>query len=195
VLEDGDRSRKRDRLHAEFAERVRAFRLSVLAYEGAVLARRRREAAETVAAASAGHARRIDQRPLDIRAGISHAPSRPTEDGVHIHKAPLTARQVEIVRLIARGYTNQQIADALVLTPGTVANHVQHILERLDLHSRTQVAVWFAQHPPHSAVNDAARLQFEAWQTARRDELARDAKQQAIVQAVGNQLRERGVRS
>jgi DNA-binding CsgD family transcriptional regulator len=195
VLEDGDRSRERDRLHAEFAQRVRAFRASVLAYEAAVVARRRLTAAETVAAASAGHTSRIDQRLLDIRAGSSHTPSRPTEDGVHIRKLPLTARQVEIVRLIARGYTNQQIADALVLTPGTVANHVQHILERLDLHSRTQVAVWFAQHPPHSQANDAARLQFETWQTARRDELARDAKQQAIVQAVGNQLRERGVRS
>jgi DNA-binding NarL/FixJ family response regulator len=57
----------------------------------------------------------------------------------------LTQRQLEIAGLIARGYTNQRIADALVLTPGTVANHVQHILDRLGLRSRTQVAVWFSE--------------------------------------------------
>ena len=59
--------------------------------------------------------------------------------------SPLTQRQLEIAALIARGYTNQHIADALVLTPGTVANHVQHILDRLDLRSRTQVAVWYSE--------------------------------------------------
>src|SRR6185503_9135502 len=59
--------------------------------------------------------------------------------------SPLTQRQLEIAALIARGYTNQHIADALVLTTGTVANHVQHILDRLELRSRTQVAVWFSE--------------------------------------------------
>jgi DNA-binding NarL/FixJ family response regulator len=62
-----------------------------------------------------------------------------------IGPGPLTQRQLEIAALIARGYTNQHIADALVLTPGTVANHVQHILHRLGLRSRTQVAVWFSE--------------------------------------------------
>ena len=58
----------------------------------------------------------------------------------------LTPRQLEIAALIARGYSNQRIAEALVLTPGTVANHVQHIFDRLELHSRTQVGVWYARH-------------------------------------------------
>jgi DNA-binding NarL/FixJ family response regulator len=62
-----------------------------------------------------------------------------------IGPSPLTQRQLEIAELIARGYTNQHIADALVLTTGTVANHVQHILDRLELRSRTQVAVWFSE--------------------------------------------------
>jgi DNA-binding NarL/FixJ family response regulator len=54
----------------------------------------------------------------------------------------LTAREQEVARLIARGYSNREIADALVLTPGTVANHVAHILDKLDCSSRVQIAIW-----------------------------------------------------
>jgi len=55
---------------------------------------------------------------------------------------PLTPREQEVARLIAQGYSNRQIADALVLTLGTVANHVAHILDKLDCSTRVQVAVW-----------------------------------------------------
>jgi two-component system, OmpR family, sensor kinase len=54
----------------------------------------------------------------------------------------LTRRQQEVAALIAQGLTNEEIALRLVLTPGTVANHVGSILERLGLRSRSQVAVW-----------------------------------------------------
>jgi DNA-binding NarL/FixJ family response regulator len=57
----------------------------------------------------------------------------------------LSPREWQVARLVAHGYTNQQIATELVLTPGTVANHVAHILTKLDLQSRTQVAVWVIQ--------------------------------------------------
>jgi DNA-binding CsgD family transcriptional regulator len=56
--------------------------------------------------------------------------------------ARLTRRQQEVAACIAEGLTNEQIAGRLVLSPGTVANHLEHILRRLDLTSRTQVAVW-----------------------------------------------------
>src|SRR5262245_5807159 len=52
----------------------------------------------------------------------------------------LTPREREVACLLARGYTNQQIANELVLTRGTVANHVAHILEKLGVGNRTQVA-------------------------------------------------------
>ena len=55
---------------------------------------------------------------------------------------PITERQQEIAILIAAGLTNAEIAKRLTLTPGTVANHVEHILRRLQLRSRTSVAVW-----------------------------------------------------
>jgi DNA-binding CsgD family transcriptional regulator len=54
----------------------------------------------------------------------------------------LTPREREVADLLARGYSNQQIAEALVLTRGTVANHVAHILGKLGVANRTQVAAW-----------------------------------------------------
>jgi DNA-binding CsgD family transcriptional regulator len=54
---------------------------------------------------------------------------------------PLTRREREVAALIARGLTNEQIAQRLVLTPGTVANHVAHILMKFDVQSRVQIAV------------------------------------------------------
>jgi DNA-binding NarL/FixJ family response regulator len=54
----------------------------------------------------------------------------------------LTAREREVARLLAHGFTNQQIAETLVITRGTVANHVAHILSKLDLSNRTQVAAF-----------------------------------------------------
>jgi non-specific serine/threonine protein kinase len=54
----------------------------------------------------------------------------------------LTPREREVAALIARGYTNRQIAEELVITEGTAASHVVHILNRLGARSRAQVAVW-----------------------------------------------------
>jgi DNA-binding CsgD family transcriptional regulator len=56
--------------------------------------------------------------------------------------ARLTRRQQEVAACVAEGLTNQEIAQRLVLTPGTVANHVESILRRLSLRSRTQIGVW-----------------------------------------------------
>lgn len=56
-----------------------------------------------------------------------------------LHHPALTARELEIGALIVRGYTNRQIAEALVITPGTAANHVSNILRKLDCTNRPQV--------------------------------------------------------
>ncbi len=53
----------------------------------------------------------------------------------------LTPRETEIVRLIAEGLTNQQIAERLFLSNGTVRNHISTILEKTGLEHRTQIAV------------------------------------------------------
>lgn len=49
-------------------------------------------------------------------------------------------------RLIAQGLTNRQIARALAVTEKTVGSHVDHIMTKLDLRSRTRIAVWATQH-------------------------------------------------
>jgi ATP/maltotriose-dependent transcriptional regulator MalT len=53
---------------------------------------------------------------------------------------PLTAREREVARLLARGLSDRQIADALVISPSTAGVHVHRILSKLGLHSRWQVA-------------------------------------------------------
>ncbi len=54
----------------------------------------------------------------------------------------LTHREAEVAAMIAQGRSNREIARALVITEGTAANHVQHILNKLGLHSRAQIAAW-----------------------------------------------------
>jgi NarL family two-component system response regulator LiaR len=54
----------------------------------------------------------------------------------------LTAREVDVLILIAQGYPNQEIADQLVLSKGTVGKHVTRILCKLHLANRTQAALY-----------------------------------------------------
>ena len=55
---------------------------------------------------------------------------------------PLTARELEVARLLARGFTNRQVAEELVIADRTATTHVTHILTKLGLSTRAQVAVW-----------------------------------------------------
>ncbi len=56
--------------------------------------------------------------------------------------ADLTGREVEVLRLIAKGATNREIAEQLVISEGTVKNHISNILSRLGLRDRTQAAIY-----------------------------------------------------
>ncbi len=53
----------------------------------------------------------------------------------------LTARERQVLRMIAAGASNREIAQALFLSEGAVRNHISHILTRLDLRDRTQAAI------------------------------------------------------
>jgi len=56
--------------------------------------------------------------------------------------ALLSAREKEVLRLIATGYSNREIAEQLYISENTVKNHVSNILYRLDLRDRTQAAIF-----------------------------------------------------
>jgi NarL family two-component system response regulator LiaR len=55
---------------------------------------------------------------------------------------PLTARELEVLRLVAQGMSNREIAEKLVITELTVSTHVSNILSKLHLASRTQAALF-----------------------------------------------------
>ena len=54
----------------------------------------------------------------------------------------LTEREIEVLRLIAQGATNREIATQLIISEGTVKNHMSNILSRLGLRDRTQAAIY-----------------------------------------------------
>lgn len=57
----------------------------------------------------------------------------------------LTLRETDVVELIAKGLTNQEIADSLFITEGTVKNLVSQILSKLALKHRTQIAIYYLE--------------------------------------------------
>jgi DNA-binding NarL/FixJ family response regulator len=70
------------------------------------------------------------------------------------HRAPrrrgwpggLTAREVEVLVLVARGHPNKEIARRLVVTPKTVSNHVEHIYTKLGISSRPAATLFAMRH-------------------------------------------------
>jgi DNA-binding NarL/FixJ family response regulator len=60
--------------------------------------------------------------------------------------APLTGRELEVLRFLARGDTNAEISLHLGISPHTVKSHVIHIFNKLGVNDRTQAAVWAARH-------------------------------------------------
>jgi NarL family two-component system response regulator LiaR len=67
---------------------------------------------------------------------LQHVDKQPLAD------EPLTQREVEVLRLIAQGYENKDIAEKLVISEATVRTHVSNILGKLHLASRTQAALY-----------------------------------------------------
>jgi predicted ATPase/class 3 adenylate cyclase/DNA-binding CsgD family transcriptional regulator len=72
-----------------------------------------------------------------------HAQAATTEDLFE-----LSARELEVARLVADGLSNPAVASALFISVATVKTHVSHILVKLGLDSRVQLASWVAGHDP-----------------------------------------------
>jgi len=69
----------------------------------------------------------------------------------------LTRRELEVASLIAEGLTNRQIGQRLFITERTAETHVEHILNKLGFHSRTQVATWTIENRPRASPDAAVR--------------------------------------
>ena len=69
----------------------------------------------------------------------------------------LTRRERDIAILLARGLSNRQIAQSLVVTEGTAANYVRRVLQRLGFRNRAQVAVWAVAQGLHEVPDRPVR--------------------------------------
>jgi predicted ATPase/DNA-binding CsgD family transcriptional regulator len=88
-----------------------------------------------------GRALTLDQA---IEYGLADAASAQPAAGPAATQA-LSRREREVARLVADGLTNREIAERLIISEGTARVHVSHILDRLGLRSRAQLAVWVAE--------------------------------------------------
>jgi DNA-binding CsgD family transcriptional regulator len=87
--------------------------------------------------------RQLDGACIDaLRASVSMAlPARRPKTG-----DLLTDREVEVIRLVAQGMTNREVGRALVISDKTVEHHVEHVLNKLGVTSRTAAVVYAVQH-------------------------------------------------
>jgi HD-GYP domain-containing protein (c-di-GMP phosphodiesterase class II) len=60
--------------------------------------------------------------------------------------AGLTTREVEVLRLLAQGLSNKEIAERLVISPKTAGNHIEHIYAKIDASSRATASLFALQH-------------------------------------------------
>jgi ATP/maltotriose-dependent transcriptional regulator MalT len=93
----------------------------------------------------------LGARPLAARVrarlrelGVTRVPRGPLEE-TRGNPAGLTARQVDVLRLLGQGYTNAQIADRLVLSVRTVDSHVAAVLDKLGVRDRRDAAARAAE--------------------------------------------------
>jgi HD-GYP domain-containing protein (c-di-GMP phosphodiesterase class II) len=85
---------------------------------------------------------RLDAAAVDAVLGVvgHRVPARQTGP------AGLTRREVEVLRLLARGLSHKQIAAALVISPKTARNHVEHIYTKIDASSRATACLFAMEH-------------------------------------------------
>ena len=117
----------KDRPAAELAAAVRLAKAGVVQFDPA--------AASRLSAALD----RSQPSPPAAAAGSSSASPLPADPA-------LTAREIDVLRLLAAGLNNREIAARLYVSEGTVKNHVSRILDRLSLRDRTQAAIYARDH-------------------------------------------------
>ena len=124
-----------------------------------ILGRRRRLPVDARAAPAPARARPAEDAAAELRAEVAGRPPRRRTRSTPCSRRPgtgsrapggrpagLTAREVEVLRLLARGLSNKEIAERLVISPKTAGNHVEHIYAKIDASSRAAAAMFAVQH-------------------------------------------------
>ncbi|MGB9689283.1 response regulator transcription factor [Thermogutta sp.] len=96
----------------------------------------REEILRAIHAAAAGEPPKIDSRLGEVIQAMQS--KQPIEDDM----VQLTQRETQVLRHIALGLSNREIANSLAISVETVKEHVQNILRKLNVNDRTQAAVW-----------------------------------------------------
>jgi DNA-binding NarL/FixJ family response regulator len=85
------------------------------------------------------------QEPLVMRTGVPSVPQSPVPTPPS-YPTGLTAREVEVLRLLARGWTDAQIAEQLVISPRTVNRHTTSLYSKLHVFSRAAATRYALEH-------------------------------------------------
>ena len=87
----------------------------------------------------------ITRRLMDAVSGeVPLEPAKPAPPSKDLEG--LTGREREVLGLIARGLSNREIAEQMVISEKTVKTHVSNLLDKLDLEDRTRAAIWALKH-------------------------------------------------
>jgi HD-GYP domain-containing protein (c-di-GMP phosphodiesterase class II) len=89
----------------------------------------------------------LDQRATHaVLAAAGHGTPKTLEPSRPQNPGGLSHREVDVLRLAARGLTTQQIADRLYISPKTADHHIQHIYNKIDVSTRAAAALWAMQN-------------------------------------------------
>jgi DNA-binding NarL/FixJ family response regulator len=99
------------------------------------------EVAEAVRSVHAGHSR-ISPAMASKLLSEFQAMTRRADDRQPLAPPRLTDRELEVLRLVAKGLGNRDIAKDLYISENTVKNHIRNILEKLQLHSRMEAVIY-----------------------------------------------------
>lgn len=88
----------------------------------------------------------IDRTLLEMALAQAVDDSDPTPEPTEMPVEDISDREMDVLRLLATGMSNPQIADTLNISLATVKTHVQHILRKLHVSDRTQASLWALRH-------------------------------------------------
>lgn len=77
---------------------------------------------------------------------MHHQPAGPSQASASRWSEPLTAREMEVLQLLAQGFSTPQIVQALSISRSTTRNHIQNIYQKLEVHTRAQAVAYAFEH-------------------------------------------------